>query len=181
MTEKAESRRLYLFEHYPALEAALPVVPIIDSPTPVQRLANVSQRLGREVWVKRDDLTSKAYGGNKPRKLEFILADALKSEKKQIVTGGGLGTNHGLATLVHSRKLGFSVRLILFSQPATPHVRQTLKLFHALGAGIHYAGGLYPYIFRIFVTEKLLHGGNYFVGTRRIQPAEHTGVRGCGF
>ena len=181
MTEKAESRRLYLFEHYPALEAALPVVPIIDSPTPVQRLANVSQRLGREVWVKRDDLTSKAYGGNKPRKLEFILADALKSGKKKIVTGGGLGTNHGLATLVHSRKLGFSVRLILFSQPATPHVRQTLKLFHALGAGIHYAGGLVSVYLPHIRHRKAAPWRQLLRGTRRIQPAEHTGVRGCGF
>ena len=55
-----------------------PRVPLGILPTPLYKLPNVSRVLGKNVWVKRDDMTGVALGGNKVRKLEFLLADAMK-------------------------------------------------------------------------------------------------------
>ena len=55
-----------------------PRVPLAILPTPLYQLPNVSRILGKNVWVKRDDMTGVAFGGNNVRKLEFLLADAMK-------------------------------------------------------------------------------------------------------
>ena len=155
--------RPWLFEAFPGLEGCLPWVPLVDAPTPVERLEQVSSRLGREVWIKRDDLTSTDYGGNKPRKLEFILGRAMAQGRQALFTGGGLGTNHGLATAIFGRKLGFSVTLGLFYQPVTDHVRKSLRLFHAYGAEMIYMGSIYGFGLRFYVTERLRRPGTFFV------------------
>ncbi|MBN1917876.1 MAG: pyridoxal-phosphate dependent enzyme [Verrucomicrobia bacterium] len=129
-----------LFEMSLRLREQLPWLPLVDAPTPVARLAGLSERLGVEVWIKRDDLTSPVYGGNKPRKLEFLLAAARAGGFSTVVTLGGLGTNHGLATAIHGRRLGLRVVLGLFEQPVTDHVRRSLRLYHAHGAEMIYAG-----------------------------------------
>ena len=123
-----------LFRTFPGLAGRVPFVPLLPGPTPVERLEAVSQALGREIWVKRDDLTSPVYGGNKPRKLQFLLAEAAARGARAVATMGGIGTNHGLATAVFGSDQGFPVRLILFPQPVTDSVRDHLKLFKALGA-----------------------------------------------
>ncbi len=87
--------------------------------------------------MKRDDRSCPLYGGNKPRKLEFILADALDRGADAVVTVGGAGTNHGLATLILARQVGLSVQLLLFDQPETAWVRKNLFLFEHYGARIH--------------------------------------------
>jgi D-cysteine desulfhydrase len=129
-----------LFETFPSLREQLPWTPLVDAPTPVERLERVSAELGVEVWIKRDDLTSAVYGGNKPRKLEFLLADARAKGRSTVVTLGGLGTNHGLATTIYGKRLGLAVVLGLFEQPLTEHVRQSLRLYHAYRAEMVYAG-----------------------------------------
>lgn len=58
-------------------------------PTPVYRLENLSARLGRNIYIKRDDLTGVALGGNKVRKLEFLLADARRQGARVVLTTGG--------------------------------------------------------------------------------------------
>ena len=152
----------WIFETWPGLES-LPWLPLVDAPTPVARLENLGQRLGREIWVKRDDLTATEYGGNKPRKLEFILAAALASGKKEIITGGGLGTNHGLATALYGQKAGLKVILGLFHQPVTDSVRRNLKLHHACGAEMIYTGSLWRAALRYYVTERVFRRQAYFV------------------
>ena len=77
-------------------------VPLGTFPTPVHRL----EHLGIDnLWIKRDDLSSAAYGGNKVRKLEFILAEAQQKKKTLLITMGGIGTNHGLASAIFCRQL----------------------------------------------------------------------------
>ena len=72
-----------LFKKYPALEKALPWMSIGDYPTPVQKMENLGKAAGYpELWIKRDDKSSTVYGGNKVRKLEFVIADALRKKKK---------------------------------------------------------------------------------------------------
>jgi D-cysteine desulfhydrase len=151
-----------LFAEFPQLET-LPHLNLVNRPTPVERLDRFSERLGSDIWIKRDDLTSPVYGGNKPRKLEFILAEARALGKSRLVTGGGIGTNHGLATVIFGRQNGFQVELLLFEQPVTDHVRQNLRLFHAHQAGMKFTGGLYGFVWSFFIKERLLQPGSFFV------------------
>lgn len=107
-------------------------VPLGELPTRVEPLEALSA--GAEVWVKRDDLTSAAYGGNKPRKLELLLGEALARGRERVVTFGAYGSHHALATAIHGRRVGLAVRLELFPQPITPHVARQLRCDQAAGA-----------------------------------------------
>jgi 1-aminocyclopropane-1-carboxylate deaminase/D-cysteine desulfhydrase-like pyridoxal-dependent ACC family enzyme len=93
------------------------------------------------VQVKRDDLTAGSaglYGGNKVRKLEFLLADAQRLGAKRIVTAGAFGSHHALATTAYARQLGFDVTAVVFPQRITPHVRSVLLGMAALGAELQF-------------------------------------------
>lgn len=72
---------------------ATPRFPLIQTPTPLHRLGRLSNELGVDLWIKRDDLTGFAGGGNKGRKLEYLLADALRSGADTVVTCGALQSN----------------------------------------------------------------------------------------
>jgi D-cysteine desulfhydrase len=91
------------------------------------------------IWIKRDDLSGDKYGGNKIRKLEFVLADALKKGKKKVMTFGGLGSNHALATVVYAKELGMGTILVLIDQPLTEHVQEQLLRYDYFGAKLSYA------------------------------------------
>ncbi|MEQ4672999.1 D-cysteine desulfhydrase [Providencia vermicola] len=69
-------------------------VDLLRTSTPLHRLDNLSKRFGREIYIKRDDMTPLAMGGNKLRKLEFLMADALAKNAKIIVTAGAIQSNH---------------------------------------------------------------------------------------
>jgi len=157
------TRRPWLFEAFPALEQGIPWTSLVEVPTPVQALEGLSTHLGSEVWIKRDDMTSSTYGGNKPRKLEFLLGHALSRGCKTLVTGGGIGTNHGLATAVFGRKLGFHVVLGLFGQPVTAHVRKSLLLYHAYGAEMFYMSNILSALWRFYVAERIRRRDAYFI------------------
>ncbi len=122
-----------LLRAYPALERALPRTPFLSVPTPVERLAVPGVPDGT-LFVKRDDRSCPLYGGNKPRKLEFLIGRARERGARTLVTTGGLGTNHGLATTILARSVGISTVLVLVDQPATAGVRETLRLQWAYGA-----------------------------------------------
>jgi D-cysteine desulfhydrase len=125
-----------LFRRFPALEERIAWLPLGRFPTPVQAL-RVPSVQGR-MYVKRDDLTGEPYGGNKLRKLEFILAEARRRGAQRLITAGAAGSHHALATAVYGRALGFRVTLVLFPQPLTEHVREVVALDHALGAEIRF-------------------------------------------
>jgi D-cysteine desulfhydrase len=171
--------RPWLFEAYPGLRG-LPWAPLAAAPTAVHRLDKVSARLGREIWIKRDYQSSSEYGGNKPRKLEFILGDALSKDRKTLVTGGGLGTNHGLATAVFGKKLGFRVLLGLFDQPVTRHVRKNLLLYYAHGAEMAHVGSLTKAVVRYYVTERIRQRGAYFIAPGGSSPVGTIGYVDAG-
>jgi D-cysteine desulfhydrase len=131
---------LALERRYPALHGRLPRVQLTTLPTRVHRLARLGEELGvEELWVKRDDESGALYGGNKPRKLEFLLGAALQRGRRTVMTFGGIGTNHGLATALCARALGLRTILVLLRQPVTAHVRHCLLLDAAAGAELHYA------------------------------------------
>lgn len=126
-----------LHDRFPALRGTLPHVPLGAGPTPVQRLAAVSAEAGREVWCKHDGLYGGPYGGNKVRKLEWVLADARRRGSRTVLTFGALATNHGLATAVYAQALGLRAALVLVDQPPDSHVRAQLARLRVSGAAVH--------------------------------------------
>ncbi len=131
-----------LMERFPGL-GRLPRVALLGAPTPVEHLPALGRAIGYEaLWIKRDDLSAEPYGGNKPRKLEFGIGDILDRGARAVVTFGGIGTNHGLATTIYARRCGLDCHLVLVEQPVDEHVRQNLRLFHAHGASLHLASGM---------------------------------------
>lgn len=83
-------------------------------PTPIEPLSRLSKHLGGpEIWIKRDDLTGLAGGGNKTRKLEFLVADALAQNCDTLITVGAVQSNHCRLTLAAAVKEGLKCRLVL--------------------------------------------------------------------
>jgi 1-aminocyclopropane-1-carboxylate deaminase/D-cysteine desulfhydrase-like pyridoxal-dependent ACC family enzyme len=101
-------------------------------PTPVRRLAGLSTDRS-ELWVKRDDLTSDVYGGNKVRKLERILEAARARGARRLVTFGTAGSHQALATTVHGTRAGFEVAAVLAPQPRTDYAVDVLRAGLTLG------------------------------------------------
>jgi D-cysteine desulfhydrase len=115
-----------LFRCAPRLGDLVPFIPLADGiPTPVHQL---TERL----WVQRDDLTDSRYGGNKVRKLEHLLAIAVR-RGGPILTAGAIGSHHVVATAVHAQRLGLAVEAVRFPQPVTPHVEAMRAQAEALG------------------------------------------------
>lgn len=110
-------------------------VPLAARPTPVTSL------LGERVWIKRDDLVSPRYGGNKVRRWEWLLGDARAKGATTLVTVGGLGSTQMTSLSAHAGASGFRVVGVLFDQPWTPFVDEALALDEHFGAKILRAGG----------------------------------------
>jgi D-cysteine desulfhydrase len=122
----------YLHERFPALAGTLPHLALSERPTPVRELA------GLGVWVKEDgSFGSGGWGGNKVRKLEWLIPDARRRGRRSILTFGGLGTNWGLATALYAREYGLETALALVDQPVDAHVSAQLARLDASGARIY--------------------------------------------
>lgn len=95
-------------------------------PTPIQRLDRISQLLNVNVYVKRDDLSGLGLGGNKIRKLEYLLADARQKGAELVFTTGGAQSNHAMLTAAAAAKLGMKAVLILKKRGVTDCVGNQL-------------------------------------------------------
>ena len=130
---------LPLFTSYPALARSLPHLALGEFPTPVERLAGMERMTGRRnLFVKRDDMSGTVYGGNKVRKLEFLLAGAIESGASRVLTAGAAGSNHALATALYAREAGLKAVLLLSGQPNSPGVRANLLMDITAGAEVVY-------------------------------------------
>ncbi|MFE3194862.1 1-aminocyclopropane-1-carboxylate deaminase/D-cysteine desulfhydrase [Nocardia sp. NPDC059240] len=128
----------HLHQRYPELADTLPHVRLGTTPTPVRRLASLDT-VGADIWLKDDSVFGDGgWGGNKVRKLEWLLPDALRQRRTTIVTVGGLGTNWGLATALYGREHGVKTVLALIDQPEDDHVRAQLKRLRDSGAELHF-------------------------------------------
>jgi D-cysteine desulfhydrase family pyridoxal phosphate-dependent enzyme len=100
-----------------------PRVALVHRPTPLRKLDRLSARLGGpEIYVKRDDMTGLAFGGNKSRKLEFIVSDMLEKKADVVITWAGFQSNWCMQTAAAARTFGIKPILMLFKaadQPAT--------------------------------------------------------------
>jgi D-cysteine desulfhydrase len=140
-----------LFHAFPALAPRLRSLPLGEFPTPVERLPAL------DIWVKRDDRSGAPYGGNKVRKLEFLLADAVARGARRIVTLGAFGSHHLLATTVYGRRAGLEVCGLVWPQPSTEHARDTLLLSVGAGACLHPVRNLAVVPFAMAVVGRRHH------------------------
>jgi D-cysteine desulfhydrase len=106
-------------------------------PTPLARLEYLSRELCREVFVKRDDALGPAGGGNKTRKLEYLLADAVEAGAERVVTVGGPQSNHARLTAAAARMLGLEAHLLLFGKEPIRAVGNLL-LDQLVGAELYF-------------------------------------------
>ena len=88
-------------------------VTLAQLPTPLERAERLSAALGAEIWLKRDDLTGLGLGGNKVRKLEFLLGEATARNCDTVVTFGALQSNHARQTAAACARLGLHCELVL--------------------------------------------------------------------
>lgn len=113
--ERGAALTLPLFERFPAL-ALLPRVKLGTFPSPVSRITGVPS--GGEIWIKRDDLDAPAFGGNKVRALEFLLGGVRAGDT--LLTIGGEGSTHVLATAAMGGRLGASTKAIRWRHEMNP-------------------------------------------------------------
>ncbi|MBG53472.1 MAG: D-cysteine desulfhydrase [Rhodobiaceae bacterium] len=129
------------------LPGALPFYPLMDGPTPLQEMPRLRDALLTEapncprLFVKRDDLTGLAGGGNKTRKLQYLIADALQQGADTVITAGALQSNHVRQTAAAAAKAGLRAHAILFDMVDYPepayHTSGNILLDRILGATLH--------------------------------------------
>jgi D-cysteine desulfhydrase len=136
-----------LFERLPRLADLVPFAPLADGlPTPVVQVED-------DLWVQRDDRTSSRYGGNKVRKLEFVLPVAQR-RAGPVVTAGGEGSHHVLATALFARDLGLGVEAVVYPQPETDDVRHTRDRLASLD-NVHVTRVNHRYLMPVGVATRI--------------------------
>lgn len=119
-----------LFELFPRLEPHAGFSILGDFPTPIEPLHRLAPDLAGagHCYVKRDDLSSPLYGGNKVRTLEALFGQAQREGRAWVAATGAYGSNHAVATVLHGARLGFRSAVLLFPQPASPTARDNLRV-----------------------------------------------------
>ena len=116
----------------------LPRFHLAEFPTPIHSLKALTKKYqGPAIYMKRDDLTSLGMGGNKTRKLEFLIGEALEQKKDTLVTAGGVQSNHCRLTAAAARKAGLDCHLVLNGTPPE-NPNGNLLLDTLFGAEIHF-------------------------------------------
>ncbi len=132
MPPTAAEATCHLHEAFPELRETLPFLRLGTAPSPVRELPELG------VWLKDEgQYGDGGWGGNKVRKLEWLIPDAQRKGARTIFTVGALGTNWGLATALYAREHGLKTALALVDQPLDDHVRAQLERLYASGATIH--------------------------------------------
>lgn len=115
----------------------LPRVSLGVFPTPFYKLESISAKYGKNIWIKRDDMCGVALGGNKVRKLEFLLADAKAQGCDTVFTTGGAQSNHAMLTAACAARLGMKCILILKKRGVTER-KGNLVLDDIYGADVRF-------------------------------------------
>ena len=122
---------------------SVPRLPLAQLPTPLQETSNLRAALGGpercpRILIKRDDLTGLAFGGNKVRKLEFLVAEALADGARVLVTAGAAQSNHARATAAAARVAGMRALLVLEAPLSDGPPQGNLLLDQLLGAEVRF-------------------------------------------
>lgn len=149
----------YLHRRFPELAESLPHVRLGESPTPVRKLEGLGTR--NRIWLKDDSaFGSGPWGGNKVRKLEWIIPDVLARGSTRIITVGGLGTNWGLATALYAKEFGIDTVLALIDQPVDDHVRAQLARLQRSGATLYFTRNkLRTFVAAPYLMLRSMRGG----------------------
>ncbi|MFG2918606.1 pyridoxal-phosphate dependent enzyme [Kitasatospora sp. NPDC048298] len=127
-----------IHQRWPEVAVTLPHLSLGEAPTPVRPLTGLGCR--SEVWLKDESgYGNGGWGGNKVRKLEWLLPEILHGRPRTVLTVGGLGTNWGLAAALYARQHGLDVALALIDHPVDDHVRAQLRRLRDSGATLHFA------------------------------------------
>jgi D-cysteine desulfhydrase len=162
----------YLASAYPKLAEQLPKTPFAELPTSLVERSLSTATGRRNIAIKRDDLTGRLYGGNKVRKLEYLLQRASDRHAKRIATFGTVASNHALATALYAKSLGFECTCLLSHQTRSAHASRVLNLqLQNASELVHYGGS---YTNRVRTLRKHLWnrqawvipaGGSNWLGT----------------
>lgn len=131
----------YLGERFPGIGNALETVGLMLAPTSLSSHAITHAGRQRLVYVKHDESSGRLYGGNKVRKLDYLLARARQRGARAVATFGAVGSHHALATALYAEALGFEPICFLGHQPSIDHVRDALGAHVAIGTRIVRYGG----------------------------------------
>ncbi|MDX1499227.1 MAG: pyridoxal-phosphate dependent enzyme [Woeseiaceae bacterium] len=145
-------------QHLPGLAGRIPRMSLAELPTPLEGGSfTLPGNRPFRIAIKRDDLTGRPYGGNKVRKLEFLLARARERGATRVATFGTVASNHALATAIYAQATGFACTCFLSHQTRTPKAARTLNHHLELGTEIVRYGGPRPR--RIETLRRHLCGG----------------------
>lgn len=153
-----------LFRCWPKLAEVLACEEIADLPTPVVPLVGIHPD---RAWMKCDDVAHRVYGGNKIRKLEFIIPDLKRRRVRQVVTLGGSGSNSGVAVAMVCRDLGIACRIYTFDQRDSDTVCANAALMRIFGAELVPCG------------SAVAAGLRYYLDPRRFDPRVAFLYAGC--
>jgi len=146
---------------YPKLGKKLKREHLANLPTPASELVIDRSSGQRSISLKQDNLTGDLYGGNKVRKLEYLLSHAGEKKCSRIATFGTAGSNHALATALYAHEMGFDCTCFLSHQAKTPMAPATLNMHIKNGTEIVRFGGSYAN--RIATLRECLWGRNAWV------------------
>ena len=162
MASEVTSPEPALFRRRPWLRGVVPHIALGVFPTVCERVTGLLPD-DVELWVKREDRAGTLYGGNKVRKLEFLLAEAKAQGCARVMTIGGWGSHHALATAIYAQHVGLGCTLALFPQPLNEHVKEQLRADVAAQAEV-VAARMLPGIAGEVVSAKLARGVAYIAG-----------------
>ncbi|NGM47841.1 D-cysteine desulfhydrase [Rhodobacter sp. SGA-6-6] len=169
--------------------ARFPRIFLAHLPTPLERLDRLSKELGGpEIWIKRDDCTGLSTGGNKTRKLEFLMAEALAQGADTVITQGATQSNHARQTAAFSAKLGLACHILLEdrtgSNDANYNTNGNVLLDHLHGAKTsRRAGGVDMAAEMEVLAERLRGEGRkpYIIPGGGSNPTGALGYVNCAF
>lgn len=143
----SDPKNILLFNAFPILGKKINHISLGNYPTQIKKLSNLEKQLDHHhIYIKRDDLSAgthsnkKLFGGNKVRKLEFLLADAITKNANTIITLGDAGSNHAVTTAAYSEMLNLKTIYMLSPQEKADYVKRNLKLGLFYNAKLH----IYP-------------------------------------
>lgn len=169
--------------------ARFPRVFLAHLPTPLERLDRLTKELGGpEIWIKRDDCTGLSTGGNKTRKLEFLMAEALAEGADTIITQGATQSNHARQTAAFAAKLGLACHILLEDRTGSNdpnyNTNGNVLLDHLHGATTSKrAGGMDMAAEMELVAQRLRNEGRkvYIIPGGGSNPTGALGYVNCAF
>lgn len=119
-------------------DSSFPYISLGTFPTRLEKLERLGQRLSLyNLWIKRDDESGIPFGGNKVRKLEFVLADVMAKKKEELIAIGAKGSNSVLATAIYASRLGIKTVALLFDQDMTKRTSENFEMIEKIASKIY--------------------------------------------